>query len=104
MYIDWVSVATISTRQDIKSFPAVTLVSYTDGLLGNGSGIPYLYLTPLDFTAQDLTVSITVTEQNLSSLYVFSSMLFLISSIDKIVNNIDFFLLIKILIKTYYSI
>ncbi|XP_016913983.1 protein CREG1 [Apis cerana] len=51
---DWVSVATISTRQDIKSFPAVTLVSYTDGLLGNGSGIPYLYLTPLDFTTQDL--------------------------------------------------
>ncbi|CAK9816195.1 Protein CREG1 [Anthophora quadrimaculata] len=51
---DWVSVATISTRKDIQSFPAVTLVSYTDGLLGNGSGIPYLYLTPLDFTAQDL--------------------------------------------------
>lgn len=71
MYTDWVSVATISTRQDIKSFPAVTLVSYTDGLLGNGSGIPYLYLTPLDFTAQDLAVSI-VTKQNLYSLYVFS--------------------------------
>lgn len=104
MYTDWVSVATISTRQDIKSFPAVTLVSYTDGLLGNGSGIPYLYLTPLDFTAQDLTVRITVTQQNLS-LYVFSTMLFLISSIDKIVNNIlIFFFLIKILIKTYYSI
>lgn len=71
MYTDWVSVATISIRQDIKSFPAVTLVSYTDGLLGNGSGIPYLYLTPLDFTAQDLAVSI-VTKQNLYSLYVFS--------------------------------
>ncbi|XP_076302870.1 protein CREG1-like [Lasioglossum baleicum] len=51
---DWVSVATISSRKDIASFPAVTLVSYSDGLLGNGSGIPYLYLTPLDFTAQDL--------------------------------------------------
>lgn len=51
---DWVSVGTISTRKEIESFPAVTLVSYSDGTLGNGSGIPYLYLTPLDFTAQDL--------------------------------------------------
>ncbi|XP_031843492.1 cellular Repressor of E1A-stimulated Genes [Nomia melanderi] len=51
---DWVSVATISTRKEIESYPAVTLVSYSDGKLGNGSGIPYLYLTPLDFTAQDL--------------------------------------------------
>ena len=51
---DWVSVATISARKDIESFPAVNLVSYSDGLLGNGSGIPYLYLTTLDFTAKDL--------------------------------------------------
>lgn len=51
---DWVSVATLSTRRDVESFPAVNLISYTDGLLGNGSGVPYLYLTPLDFTAQDL--------------------------------------------------
>ncbi|XP_076754353.1 cellular Repressor of E1A-stimulated Genes [Xylocopa sonorina] len=51
---DWVPVATISTRKDVESFPIATLVSYADGLLGNGSGIPYLYLTPLDFTAQDL--------------------------------------------------
>ncbi|CAL7951613.1 unnamed protein product [Xylocopa violacea] len=58
---DWVSVATMSTRKDIESFPVATLVSYADGLLGNGSGIPYLYLTPLDFTAQDLAVIITKT-------------------------------------------
>ncbi|XP_017877559.1 protein CREG1 [Ceratina calcarata] len=51
---DWVPVSTISTRKDIQSFPAVTLVSHADGILGNGTGIPYLYLTPLDFTAQDL--------------------------------------------------
>lgn len=53
--------ATISARKDIESFPAVNLVSYSDGLLGNGSGIPYLYLTTLDFTAKDLAVSISVT-------------------------------------------
>ncbi|KAF3425419.1 hypothetical protein E2986_04678 [Frieseomelitta varia] len=51
---DWVSVATFSIRKDIESFPAANLISYADGLLGNGSGVPYLYLTPLDFTAQDL--------------------------------------------------
>ncbi|XP_078050425.1 cellular Repressor of E1A-stimulated Genes [Augochlora pura] len=51
---DWVSVATISTRKEIEGYPAATLVSYSDGELGSGSGIPYLYLTPLDFTAQDL--------------------------------------------------
>ncbi|XP_076618085.1 cellular Repressor of E1A-stimulated Genes [Colletes latitarsis] len=51
---DWVSIATISTRKDIESFPTATLASFSDGLLGNGTGIPYLYLTPLDFTAQDL--------------------------------------------------
>ncbi|XP_054001355.1 protein CREG1 [Hylaeus anthracinus] len=51
---DWVSVATISTRKDIESYPTVNLISYSDGLLGNGSGVPYLYLTPLDYTAQDL--------------------------------------------------
>nr|XP_050865565.1 protein CREG1 [Vespula vulgaris] len=52
---DWTSVATISTRHEIETFPTVNLVSFSDGPLGNGSGIPYLYLTPLDFTSQDLT-------------------------------------------------
>ncbi|XP_043505217.1 protein CREG1 [Polistes fuscatus] len=51
---DWTSVATISTRKDIETFPTVNLISFSDGRLGNGSGIPYLYLTPLDFTAKDL--------------------------------------------------
>lgn len=58
MLIDWTSVATISTRQEIETFPTVNLVSFSDGSLGNGSGIPYLYLTPLDFTSQDITVCI----------------------------------------------
>ncbi|KAG7207400.1 hypothetical protein KM043_009052 [Ampulex compressa] len=52
---EWVSIATMSTRRDIESFPTVNLVSFADGSLGNGSGIPYLYLTPLDFTSQDLS-------------------------------------------------
>lgn len=51
---DWTSVGTISTRKEISTFPTVNLASVSDGPLGNGSGVPYLYLTPLDFTAQDL--------------------------------------------------
>lgn len=54
---DWTSVATISSRRDIQSFPSANVISFSDGLIGNGSGIPYMYLTPLDFTAQDVFVS-----------------------------------------------
>ncbi|KYM99830.1 PREDICTED: protein CREG1 [Cyphomyrmex costatus] len=51
---DWGAVATISTRKDVASFPVANLISIADGPIGNGNGIPYMYLTPLDFTAQDL--------------------------------------------------
>lgn len=51
---DWASVATISTRKDVESFPVANLISIADGPVGNGTGIPYMYLTPLDYTAQDL--------------------------------------------------
>lgn len=52
---DWTSVATISSRKNIETYPFVNVVSFSDGPLGNGSGIPYLFLTPLDSTAQDLS-------------------------------------------------
>lgn len=32
------------------------MISISDGPLGDGSGIPYTYLTPLDFTSQDISV------------------------------------------------
>ncbi|XP_063991579.1 protein CREG1 [Diachasmimorpha longicaudata] len=51
---NWSSVATISTRKDIPSFPFAGVISVSDGPVGNGSGIPYMYLTPLDFTTKDL--------------------------------------------------
>lgn len=54
---DWAAVATISTREDVQSFPVANLISIADGPVGNGTGIPYMYLTPLDYTAQDLAVS-----------------------------------------------
>lgn len=51
---NWTSVATISSRKDISSFPSANVISFSDGHIGNGSGIPYMFLTPLDFTAQDI--------------------------------------------------
>ena len=34
------------------------MASIADGPVGGGTGIPYMYLTPLDYTAKDLAVSI----------------------------------------------
>ncbi|XP_018345415.1 PREDICTED: protein CREG1 [Trachymyrmex septentrionalis] len=51
---DWAAVATISTRKDIRNFPVANLASIADGPVGGGTGIPYMYLTPLDYTAKDL--------------------------------------------------
>ncbi|KAL6445063.1 hypothetical protein ACFW04_002164 [Cataglyphis niger] len=51
---DWAAIATISTRKDIETFPVANLISIGDGPIGNGTGVPYMYLTPLDYTAQDL--------------------------------------------------
>lgn len=53
---DWAAVATISVRKDVETFPVANLISISDGPTGNGTGIPYMYLTPLDFTAQDLAM------------------------------------------------
>lgn len=64
----WTSVATVSSRKDTENYPFVNLISFSDGTLGNGTGIPYLFLTPLDFTAQDVfkdnraTIMVTLAE------------------------------------------
>ncbi|KAL7300611.1 hypothetical protein TKK_0006602 [Trichogramma kaykai] len=52
---NWTSVATISTDPRLTSYPYVNIVSSSDGPLGNGGGVPYLFLTPLDSTSKDLS-------------------------------------------------
>ncbi|XP_020672601.1 protein CREG1 [Dendrobium catenatum] len=47
----WGVLSTISSDQEGAPFGNV--VSFSDGLPGNGSGIPYFYLTELDPTARD---------------------------------------------------
>lgn len=54
---DWATVATINTKSGFEGGPAANLISISDGFVGNGTGIPYTYLTPLDRPAQDLAVS-----------------------------------------------
>ncbi|XP_013194070.1 protein CREG1 [Amyelois transitella] len=51
---NWTSIATISTQTAIKGFPFSNVKSIVDGPLENSTGIPYFYMSPLDFTAKDL--------------------------------------------------
>ncbi|XP_041968629.1 protein CREG1 [Aricia agestis] len=51
----WASIATISTLPAIEGFPFSNVKSIVDGSLANSTGVPYFYMSPLDFTARDLT-------------------------------------------------
>ncbi|XP_028170591.1 protein CREG1 [Ostrinia furnacalis] len=52
---NWASIATISVLPAIEGFPFSNVKSIVDGSLANSTGIPYFYMSPLDFTAKDLT-------------------------------------------------
>ncbi|XP_078089088.1 protein CREG1 [Mustelus asterias] len=54
---DWGSVATISTHPPVTGRPFSNIFSVSDGPLGKGSGQPYLYLTPLEISVQDMEVN-----------------------------------------------
>lgn len=53
---DWASMATISTHEPVKGQPFSNTFSISDGALGNGTGTPYMYLTHLEISVQDLQV------------------------------------------------
>lgn len=48
--------ATISTRSPVKGYPFANVFSVSDGTVNNSSGIPYMYMTPLDMSVNDLKV------------------------------------------------
>lgn len=52
---DWASIATISTLPAITGFPFTNVKSIVDGSLANSTGVPYFYMSPLDFSARDLS-------------------------------------------------
>lgn len=53
---DWASVATISTHPPVVGQPFSNVFSVSDGPPGSGSGVPYMYLTRLELSVQDLQV------------------------------------------------
>lgn len=54
---DWGSLATISTLEAVRGRPFADIISFSDGPPGAGSGVPYLYLSPLQQLVSDLKVS-----------------------------------------------
>eukprot|EP00095_Tigriopus_kingsejongensis_P011435 maker-scaffold222_size251774-snap-gene-0.21 protein:Tk11435 transcript:maker-scaffold222_size251774-snap-gene-0.21-mRNA-1 annotation:"creg1 precursor" len=52
---DWAAMATIADRDPIRGFPFANVFSISDGATAaESTGIPYLYLTPLDMSTHDL--------------------------------------------------
>lgn len=53
---DWASLATISTHKPVVGQPFSNAFSISDGIQGLSSGVPYLYLTEMEISVQDLKV------------------------------------------------
>ncbi|XP_051982449.1 protein CREG1 [Xyrauchen texanus] len=53
----WASMATISTHDPVKGQPFSNVFSISDGPAGNGTGTPYMYLTRMEISVQDLQVN-----------------------------------------------
>ncbi|XP_050308561.1 protein CREG1 [Anthonomus grandis grandis] len=58
---DWLTIATISTQKSIEGFPFVSLKSLSDGPMDNSTGIPFLYMTDMDVSGQDILKNNNVT-------------------------------------------
>ncbi|XP_077583849.1 protein CREG1 [Stigmatopora nigra] len=54
---DWASMATISSHKPVVGQPFSNVFSVSDGPLGSGSGVPYMYLTRMEISVQDLEVN-----------------------------------------------
>lgn len=55
---DWASMATISTHKPVVGQPFANVFSVSDGAPGTSSGVPYMYLTRMEISVQDLLVRI----------------------------------------------
>ncbi|ELW67237.1 Protein CREG1 [Tupaia chinensis] len=54
---DWGALATISTLPEVRGRPFVDVLSLSDGPPGKGSGVPYMYLSPMQVLVSDLQES-----------------------------------------------
>lgn len=61
---DWASMATISTHKPVAGQPFSNAFSVSDGTESSGSGVPYMYLTRMEISVQDLEVTCTLLLQS----------------------------------------
>nr|XP_043875424.1 protein CREG1 isoform X2 [Solea senegalensis] len=66
---DWASMATISSHEQVAGQPFSNAFSVSDGPLGSSSGVPYMYLTRMEVSVQDLEVNGTEAEFAKKSLF-----------------------------------
>jgi len=52
---DWAALATIATRDPIVGFPFANVLSISDGPVDNSTGVPYIYISPWEISARDLS-------------------------------------------------
>ncbi|KAJ3584677.1 hypothetical protein NHX12_015172 [Muraenolepis orangiensis] len=52
----WASLATTSSHDPVRGQPFSNTLSVSDGPPGHGAGVPYMYLTPMELSVQDLQV------------------------------------------------
>lgn len=69
---NWASMATISTHKPVVGQPFANVFSVSDGAPGTSSGVPYMYLTRMEISVQDLQVRIP--NAILDMLYVWSKL------------------------------
>ncbi|KAG8232955.1 hypothetical protein J437_LFUL011447 [Ladona fulva] len=51
---EWASLGSISSLSKIKGYPFTDVFSISDGTLLNSTGVPYLYMTPLDLSSKNI--------------------------------------------------
>ncbi|TWW63868.1 protein CREG1 [Takifugu flavidus] len=54
---DWASMATVSTHKPVVGQPFSNVFSVSDGPVCSGTGVPYMYLTHMEISVQDLQVN-----------------------------------------------
>ncbi|KFQ99689.1 Protein CREG1, partial [Nipponia nippon] len=56
---DWGALATLSVQEGLRGHPFANIFSLSDGPPGpfSGSGVPYLYLTDMEISVQDLEIN-----------------------------------------------
>merc|ERR1719412_2842828 len=51
----WTAMATMAAREPIMDYPFANIFSISDGPVDSSTGVPYMYLMPLELSAIDLS-------------------------------------------------